>query len=81
MVGLTLIMDELDPTSDEYQYFAEIFRKMSAEFLKIQLDAGHWSMSLLSGDVYPTLETSGTSFITFGTGMGYQPWPARHGYL
>ncbi|MEM1123424.1 MAG: DUF2264 domain-containing protein, partial [Bacteroidota bacterium] len=42
----------------------------------IQTPEGHWSMSLLSQDVYPTPETSGTSFFTFGLA-----WGVNHGLL
>jgi len=46
--GLTLIMDELDPDSDYFSYFKEIYLEMSIKLLELQLDAGHWSMSYLS---------------------------------
>lgn len=68
--GLTLIMDEYEKDSKEYKYFLEIYKKMAAKLIKIQTPEGHWAMSLLAQDIYPTPETSGTSFFTFGLAWG-----------
>ncbi len=68
--GLTSIMDELDPASKEYKYFLKIFKKMAARLLEIQTEKGHWAMSLLGAEDYPTPETSGTAFYTFGLAWG-----------
>ena len=68
--GLTIIMDEYEPGSKEYEYFKSIYLRMAEKLIKIQTPKGHWSMSLLSQDVYPTPETSGTSFFTFGLAWG-----------
>lgn len=74
--GLTLLMDEYEPGSGEYEYFKKIYLKMAKKLKKIQTPKGHWSMSLLSDDLYPTPETSGTSFFTFGLA-----WGINHGLL
>jgi rhamnogalacturonyl hydrolase YesR len=68
--GLANVMDELDPSSKEYKYFLKIYKKMAKKLLEIQTPAGHWSMSLLSQDHYPTPETSGSSFYVFGLAWG-----------
>ncbi|MCG8390416.1 MAG: glycoside hydrolase family 88 protein [Cytophagales bacterium] len=68
--GLALLMDEYEPGSEEYEYFKGIYMKMAKTLKRIQTPAGHWSMSLLAEDVYPTPETSGTSFFTFGLAWG-----------
>ncbi len=68
--GLALLLDEYKSDSKEYKYFKDIYLKMAEKLIKIQTPAGHWSMSLLSQDVYPTPETSGTSFFTFGLAWG-----------
>lgn len=68
--GLTNIMNELDPESEEYQYFLNIYKKMSEKLLSIQTPKGHWSMSLLGQEFYPTPETSGSSFYTYGLAWG-----------
>ena len=74
--GLTLIMDELDPESEQYAYFKDIYKMMAAKLLEIQTPEGHWAMSLLGAEKYPTQETSGTSFFTFGLA-----WGINHGVL
>ncbi len=68
--GLTNIMNELDPESDEYKYFLDIYTKMAQKLLSIQTPKGHWAMSLLGQEFYPTPETSGSSFYTYGLAWG-----------
>lgn len=68
--GLTNIMNELDPSRKEYKYFLDIYKKMAAKLLALQTPSGHWSMSLLGQEFYPTPETSGTSFFTYGLAWG-----------
>ncbi len=68
--GLALLMDEYEQGSKPYEYFKTIYLQMAQKLIKIQTPQGHWSMSLLSQDEYPTPETSGTSFFTFGLAWG-----------
>lgn len=68
--GLTNIMDELDSSTKEYKYFLKIFKKMAAKLVEIQTPEGHWAMSLLGAEFYPTPETSGTGFYTYGLAWG-----------
>lgn len=68
--GLANIMNELRPESKEYKYFLKIYKKMAAKLVKIQTLEGHWSMSLLGQQFYPTPETSGSSFYIFGLAWG-----------
>lgn len=68
--GLVNVMNELDPNSKEYKYFLKIYKKMATKLLKIQTPEGHWAMSLLGQDYYPTPETSGTSFYIYGLAWG-----------
>jgi rhamnogalacturonyl hydrolase YesR len=68
--GLTNIMNELNPQSKEYKYFLKIYKKMAKKLLEIQTPEGHWSMSLLGQEFYPTPETSGSSFYTYGLAWG-----------
>ncbi|AWB65854.1 family 88 glycosyl hydrolase [Saccharobesus litoralis] len=68
--GLTLVMDELDPNTTQYAYYKDLFVKMSATLKRIQTEQGHWAMSLLNAKNYPTPETSGTSFFTYGMAWG-----------
>ncbi len=68
--GLANILVELNPKSKEYKYFLKIYKKMAAKLIKIQTTPGHWAMSLLGQKFYPTPETSGTSFFTYGLAWG-----------
>ena len=68
--GLVNIMNELEPSSKEYKYFLKIYKKMAKKLLAIQTEKGHWAMSLLGSEFYPTPETSGTSFFTYGLAWG-----------
>ena len=68
--GLTNIMNELSPQSKEYAYFLKIYKKMAKKLLEIQTPQGHWAMSLLGQEFYPTPETSGSSFYTYGLAWG-----------
>lgn len=96
LAGLVNVMQELDPSSKDYKYFLKIYKKMSAKLLDIQTAKGHWAMSLLGDEFYPTPETSGTAFYAFGLAWGinngildkeeYEPavmkaWNALTGYI
>ncbi len=68
--GLTNIMNELDANSKEYKYFLTIYKKMAKKLIEIQTPEGHWAMSLLGQEFYPTPETSGSSFFIYGLAWG-----------
>lgn len=68
--GLANILTELDEGTKEYKYFLKIYKKMAKKLLEIQTEEGHWAMSLLGQEYYPTPETSGSSFFTFGLAWG-----------
>lgn len=67
--GLALIIPEL-PEGPQREWFTELYRKMAPAVAALQTEQGHWAMSLLAADVYPTPETSGTSFFTYGLAWG-----------
>lgn len=68
--GLANILAELDSKSKEYKYFVKIYKKMAKRLMELQTPQGHWAMSLLGQDFYPTPETSGSSFFIFGLAYG-----------
>ena len=68
--GLANIMNELEPNSVEYGYFRSLYLEMAQKLISIQTPQGHWSMSLLGQEFYPTPETSGSSFFIFGLAWG-----------
>lgn len=68
--GLVNIMNELDANTKEYQFFLNIYKKMAKKIQETQTPDGHWAMSLLAHNVYPTPETSGSSFFVYGLAWG-----------
>ena len=68
--GLALLMPELPKDSEQYDYFADIYKKMAEKLISIQTPEGYWAMSLLEADAYPMPETSGTGFYCFGLAWG-----------
>ena len=68
--GLANVLNELKPGTSEYNRFLKIYKQMAKKLLKLQTSAGHWSMSLLGQEYYPTPETSGSSFFVFGLAWG-----------
>ncbi|MBN2683795.1 MAG: glycoside hydrolase family 88 protein, partial [Pontiellaceae bacterium] len=73
--GLTLIIQEL-PEGEQRDWFVALFKDMAPALAKLQTEEGHWAMSLLAADKYPTPETSGTAFFTYGLA-----WGINHGLL
>ena len=68
--GLANVMQELGPSDKDYPYFLKLYKKMARKLLEIQTPQGHWAMSLLGQKFYPTPETSGSSFFTYGLAWG-----------
>ncbi|MGQ1783749.1 glycoside hydrolase family 88 protein [Saccharicrinis sp. GN24d3] len=69
--GLALMIPDFPQTWEGKDFYIDIFRKMSETLKRSQRPDGTWSAGLL-GDVkdYPNIETSGTSFFTFGLAWG-----------
>ncbi len=74
--GLCMVMDEYEVGTPEHNYFLNIYKKMAEKLRSIQTEQGHWSMHLLAADAYPTPETSGTGFYTYGFA-----WGINNGFL
>ena len=68
--GLVNILNELDAEQKEYKYFLKIYKQMAKALPQLQDPKGHWAMSLLGQEFYPTPETSGTAFFTYGLAWG-----------
>lgn len=68
--GLADILEELQPQTEEYDYFLNLYKKMASKLLELQTAKGHWAMSLLGQEFYPTPETSGSSFFIYGLTWG-----------
>ncbi len=68
--GLADILSNLKPETSEYSYFLDIYKKMADRLIELQTPEGHWAMSLLGQEFYPTPETSGSSFFIYGLAWG-----------
>jgi len=75
--GLALLIPDLPKDWEGRGFYETIFKQMAETLKNTQRDDGTWSAGIL-GDVkdYPDVETSGTSFFTFGIA-----WGITHGYL
>jgi rhamnogalacturonyl hydrolase YesR len=69
--GLALMIPDLPEAWEGRQYYLDLFQQMAAKLKSIQRSDGTWSMGLLGDESdYPNLETSGTSFFTYGLAWG-----------
>ncbi|MFL1011758.1 glycoside hydrolase family 88 protein [Flavisericum labens] len=69
--GLANIIPELPDDWEGKPFYENLFKQMAETLVKIQRPDGTWSAGLL-GDIkdYPNVETSGTSFFTYGLAWG-----------
>ncbi|MEI8607172.1 glycoside hydrolase family 88 protein [Pseudoalteromonas sp. B160] len=75
--GLALMIPDLPVTWEKRDFYINLYKKMAARLIEIQLEDGTWSMGLLGGtEGYPIKETSGTSFYAYGIA-----WGINQGYL
>ncbi|WP_075608650.1 glycoside hydrolase family 88 protein [Alteromonas pelagimontana] len=69
--GLALMIPDLPQDWEGRGFYVDLFKKMARRLKSIQREDGTWSMGLLGGtEGYPEIETSGTSFFTFGLAWG-----------
>lgn len=69
--GLALMIPDLPKEWEHRSFYETLFKQMAVIIKDTQRPDGTWSAGLL-GDVkeYPNIETSGTSFFTFGIAWG-----------
>lgn len=69
--GLALMIPDLPRSWEGRDFYLDLYKTMATRLKEIQRDDGTWSMGLLGGtEGYPIMETSGTSFFTFGLAWG-----------
>lgn len=69
--GLALMIPDLPVDWEGRQFYVDTFRQMAASLKHWQREDGTWSMGLLGATKdYPTIESSGTSFYSFGLAWG-----------
>jgi len=69
--GLALMIPDLPEDWAGREFYVEVYKKMAESLKDAQRADGTWSMGIL-GDLksYPKIETTGTSFFTFGFAWG-----------
>jgi rhamnogalacturonyl hydrolase YesR len=69
--GLAMMIPDLPKNWPNRLFYIETFTKMAETIRATQRSDGTWSMGMLGSEAdYPTKETSGTSFMTFGLAWG-----------
>ncbi|MFI3249053.1 MAG: glycoside hydrolase family 88 protein [Rikenellaceae bacterium] len=69
--GLALMIPDLPQDWAGRDFYIDLFKTMALKIKEIQREDGTWSAGLLGSiEHYPAIETSGTSFFTFGLAWG-----------
>ncbi len=69
--GLALMLPDIPSEWSERQFYEDLFLQMAKTVKETQRADGTWSAGLLgTPSDYPNIETSGTSFFTFGIAWG-----------
>lgn len=69
--GLALMIPDLPEDWEGRQFYLDLYQEMAAALRKTQRPDGTWSMGLLGSlESYPSKETTGTSFFTYGLAWG-----------
>ena len=74
--GLVNILRILPKDHLSYPRYMKLYKDMSKTIASIQHDNGLWRVSLLAKEKYPSPETSGSSFLTYGLA-----WGVNNGHL
>ncbi|MFR9502992.1 MAG: glycoside hydrolase family 88 protein [Rikenellaceae bacterium] len=69
--GLAMMIPDMPEDWQGREFYINLFKDMAARLKELQREDGTWSAGLL-GDIesYPNIETSGSSFFTFGLAWG-----------
>lgn len=70
------ILDHLPETDTNYAWYLGLFREMASALILCQGNDGFWRTNLADPNVFPSPESSGTSFFTYGLA-----WGIRRGFL
>jgi rhamnogalacturonyl hydrolase YesR len=69
--GLALMIPDLPKNWEGREFYLDLYQEMAEALRKTQRPDGTWSMGLLGSlESYPSKETTGTSFFTFGLAWG-----------
>lgn len=71
LAGLAEILKTLPENDKKYRpFYVQLFREMSNKIASLQGKDGYWRSDLLSPDIYPMPETSGTGLFTYAMMYG-----------
>jgi rhamnogalacturonyl hydrolase YesR len=76
LAGLVRVLMELPENYPDRPKYIKLYKEMAAKLVNIQPEHGLWHPSLLDPVSYPSKETSGTAFYTYGLA-----WGINHGVL
>jgi len=68
--GLALVLEHMPGDYPDRPRHEALFREMASALVAVQGDDGLWRSSLLDPEEYPSPESSGTGFFTFGLAWG-----------
>jgi len=68
--GIANILRILPEDHRSYPRYLDLYEKMAGTIAGLQQENGMWRMSLLARESYPSPETSGTAFFTYGLAWG-----------
>jgi len=64
--GLPHVLQHMPADYPSRPRYIQLFKEMAAKLKSLQTDNGSWRASLLDPDSYPSPESSGTAFFTYG---------------
>ncbi len=70
LAGLVAILRELPESNERYNDYLNLYRKMISKIVYLQGNDGLWRTNLLSPDIYPNPETSGSGFYCYAIAWG-----------
>lgn len=76
MASIPKILENLPSDHQDYSKYVELFIGMAQALKSCQNEDGFWRTDLLFPEHFPSPESSGTAFITYGIA-----WGINHGYL
>lgn len=70
IAGLARMIPYLPEDWSGRQYYIDLYKKMIAALVSVQSPEGHWYVTMLDPESYPTPEMSSTGFITYALWWG-----------
>ena len=68
--GLVRVLQKIPESNAKYDEYMTLYKEMMDRIVILQPKDGLWRTNLLSPEIYPTPETSGTAFFCYALGWG-----------